>query len=57
VEFLTSLSTTARPASRNLALFQQRHAAYLRENEEEINRLQKEVEAVRRAARLAEQKA
>src|ERR1700730_5834986 len=43
VEFLTSLSTAARPASRNLALFQQRHEAYLRESEEEINRLRKEV--------------
>ena len=55
VEFLTSLSTAARPASRNLALFQQRHEAYLRENEEEINRLQKEVAAMRRAAMLAEE--
>jgi PilZ domain len=55
VEFLTSLSTAARPASRNLALFQQRHAAYLRENEEEISRLQKEVAAIRRAVLLAEE--
>jgi hypothetical protein len=55
VEFLTSLSTAARPASRNLALFQQRHEAYLRESEEEINRLRKEVAAMRRAAMLAEE--
>lgn len=53
VEFLTSLSSAARPASRNLALFQQRHEAYLREGEEEINRLQKEIAAMRRAAQLA----
>ena len=57
VEFLTSLSTAARPASRNLALFHQRHAAYLRESEEEISRLQEEIAAMRRAALLAEQKA
>ncbi|MGH9544526.1 MAG: PilZ domain-containing protein [Terriglobales bacterium] len=55
VEFLSSLSAAARPASRNLALFQQRHEAYLRENEEEINRLQKEVASMRRAALLADE--
>jgi PilZ domain len=55
VEFLSSLSTAARPASRNLALFQQRHEAYLRESEEEINRLQKEIAAMRRAGFLAEE--
>ena len=53
VEFLSSLSSAARPASRNLALFQQRHESYLRESEEEINRLQKEVAAMRRAAAQA----
>lgn len=57
VEFLTSLSTAARPASRNLALFQQRHEAYLREGEEEINTLRKEIAAMRRAVLLAEEKA
>ncbi|HYM05713.1 MAG TPA: PilZ domain-containing protein [Terriglobales bacterium] len=57
VEFATSLSATARPASRNLALFHQRHQAYLRESEEEINRLQKEIAAVRRAAMLADENA
>ena len=56
VEFLTSLSTAARPASRNLALFQKRHEAYLRESEEEINSLRKEIAAMRRAAVLAEEK-
>ena len=55
VEFLSSLSSAARPASRNLALFQQRHEAYLRENEEEISRMQKEVAAMRRAAAQAEE--
>jgi len=54
VEFLSSLSSAARPASRNLALFQQRHESYLRESEEEINRLQKEIAAMRRAAAQAE---
>ena len=57
VEFATSLSAAARPASRNLAIFQQRHEAYLRESEAEINRLQKEIAGVRRAAMLAEEKA
>jgi hypothetical protein len=57
VEFLTSLSTAARPASRNLAIFQQRHEAYLRESEAEINSLRKEIAAMRRAAMLAEEKA
>jgi PilZ domain len=55
VEFLSSLSSGPRPASRNLALFQQRHEAYLRENEDEINRLQKEVASLRRAALLADE--
>ncbi len=55
VEFLTALSTAPRPASRNLALFQQRHEAYLRESEEDINRLQKEIAALRRAGILADQ--
>ena len=54
VEFLSSLSSAARPASRNLALFQQRHESYLRESEEEINRLQREIAAMRRAAAQAE---
>ena len=54
VEFMNSISAPPRPASRNLALLQQRHEAYLRENEEEINRLQKEVAALRRAALLAD---
>jgi hypothetical protein len=54
VEFETSLAKFAPPASRNLALFQQRHETYLRENQEEINRLQKEVAALRRAALLGE---
>jgi hypothetical protein len=56
IEFLTSLSAPAQPAqppSRALALFQQRHEAYLRQNEEEIRRLQKEIAAMRRAAHLA----
>jgi len=44
------LSSAARPASRNRALFQQRHESYLRESDEEINRLQKEIAAMRRAA-------
>jgi len=48
------LSSAVRPASRNLALFQQRHESYLRESEEEINRLQKEIAAMRRAAAQAE---
>jgi hypothetical protein len=56
VEFLTSLSTAARPASRNLAIFQQRHEAYLRESEQEINSLRKEIAAMRRAVVLAEEK-
>lgn len=55
VEFERSLSKAPPPASRNLALFQERHQAYLRENEEEISRLQKEVAALRRAALLAEE--
>jgi hypothetical protein len=42
------LSSAARPASRNRALFQQRHESYLRESDEEINRLQKEIAAMRR---------
>ena len=49
------LSSAVRPASRNLALFQQRHESYLRESEEEINRLQKEIAAMRRAAAQAEE--
>ncbi|HXP16016.1 MAG TPA: PilZ domain-containing protein [Terriglobales bacterium] len=53
IEFLTSLSTPAPPASHSLALFQERHEAYLRQNEEEIRRLQKEIAAMRRAAHLA----
>jgi len=42
------LPSAARPASRNRALFQQRHESYLRESDEEINRLQKEIAAMRR---------
>jgi len=56
IEFSTSLSApapAAPPPSRALALFQERHEAYLRQNEEEIRRLQKEVAAMRRAAHLA----
>jgi hypothetical protein len=59
IEFLTSLSAPAQPpqpvprTSRALALFQERHEAYLRQNEEEIRRLQKEIAAMRRAAHLA----
>ena len=48
------LSSAVRPASRNRALFQQRHESYLRESDEEINRLQKEIAAMRRAALMAE---
>jgi len=55
VEFETPLSKSMQPASRNLALFQQRHEAYLRDGEEEISRLQREVAALRRAALLAEE--
>ncbi|MGH9503506.1 MAG: PilZ domain-containing protein [Terriglobales bacterium] len=55
VEFVTSLSAPKRPAGRSLALFQQRHEAYLRESEQEISRMQKEVAALRRAALLAEE--
>jgi hypothetical protein len=55
VEFVTSLSTPAQPASRTLALFQQRHEVYLRQNEDEISRLQKEVAALRRAALMADE--
>jgi hypothetical protein len=57
VEFATSLSTTARPASRNLTLFQHRHEAYLRESEDEISRVRNEIAAMRRAVRLAKDKA
>ena len=53
VEFVTSLSVPAPPAGRALALLQQRHEAYLRESEQEISRMQKEVAAMRRAALLA----
>ncbi len=49
------LSSAVRPASRNLALFQRRHESYLRESDEEINRLQKEIAAMRRAAAQAEE--
>ena len=55
VEFDNWLPTPPRPASRNLALLQERHQNYLRESEEEINRLQKEVAALRRASQLAEE--
>jgi hypothetical protein len=55
VEFVTSLSAPARPASHALALFRQRHEDYLRQNEEEITRLQKEVAALRRAALMADE--
>jgi hypothetical protein len=54
VEFITSLSAPAQPANRTLALLQERHEVYLRQNEEEINRLQKEVAALRRAALMAD---
>lgn len=55
VEFEGALSAPARPASRALRIFQERHEAYLRQNEEEITRLQKEVAALRRASLLADQ--
>jgi hypothetical protein len=55
VEFLNSLSTTADPASRNLAIFQERHENYLRESEQEITKLQREVAALRRASLLADE--
>jgi hypothetical protein len=55
VEFDNWLPTPPRPASRNLALLQERHWNYLRESEEEIDRLQKEVAALRRASQLAEE--
>ena len=55
VEFETSLSVRAGAARRELASFKQRHEAFLRENEKEIQRLQKEVAALRLAARLAEE--
>jgi hypothetical protein len=53
VEFEASLSIRAGVARRALASFKQKHEAFLRENEEEIVRMQKEVAALRRAARLA----
>jgi hypothetical protein len=55
VEFNNWLPTPPRPASRNLELFQQRHENYLRESEQEIDRLQKEVAALRRASLLADE--
>ena len=55
VEFDNWLPAPARPASRNLALLQERHQNYLRESEQEIDRLQKEVAALRRASQLAEE--
>lgn len=55
VEFVSALPTEASSAGRFLALFQQRHVEYLRENEQEINRLQREVAALRRASLLAEE--
>jgi hypothetical protein len=55
VEFLTSPSTRTVPANRALTLFQQRHEAYLRKNEQEIDRLQREIAALRRAALLADE--
>ena len=50
VEFVYFAVRPAPPAGRALALLQQRHEAYLRESEQEISRMQKEVAAMRRAA-------
>ena len=55
VEFLNSLSPPARPASRNLALFQQRHRELSAGKRRGDQRLQKEVAALRRASLLAEE--